>query len=330
MFSTGTGRAERTQLRSSLLTVSKRPTVDSSIVPAGTSLLDVMLRLSGHRQSRITVIDNNEHVIGFLATAEFEQEIEAGNAIGDLSWKTRSIESLLLARLQSANDSVDGDGLPSNLQPVAEEVPCQTIVEDGSLLGLITDTDVFVSLNRIEELLSEATLDQLSGLMNRAAFMQRCREELERSNRTGVPLVLVLFDMDEFKQINDLCGHPAGDKVIQQISECIYSQLRSYDVVGRLGGDEFAALCCQCQGSDIGAPIRRIQAAVSELIPPSQFPHPKLTLSIGAASVNGTPKVQVTDLYAVADECLYAAKRAGRNCAYHSGCEQGHTPNRVG
>lgn len=328
MISLDTSHKKRTHLRSSFLKLSKRSIDDGSIVTAGTSLLDVALKLSGCGVTQITVIDGHGAVLGFLSVSELEQEIEAATSAGDTSWKTRAIESLLLARLKPLSASDDGWEPPQH-QVAIEDVTCRSIVEDGRLLGLVTDDDVFVSWRRIEELLSAATIDQLSGLMNRAAFMQRCREELDRSNRTGVPLVLVLFDMDKFKEVNDICGHPAGDRVIQQVAQCIQQQLRSYDVVGRLGGDEFAALCCQCKITDVAAPIRRIQASIDELVPPPKFPYAKLTLSIGAAAATGIPRTSVTDLYAAADECLYAAKRAGRNCAYLSGVEANRTPQRV-
>ena len=128
---------------------------------------------------------------------------------------------------------------------------------------------------------------------------------------------MILIDVDNFKQINDTCGHKTGDAVLQMVGGCLKRHLRSYDVVARFGGDEFSAVCTDCDWDSVGSPIMRLRDGLKHLSIPAEMGRRGVTLSIGAAVIRrGYGRFTASDLVSAADEALYEAKRAGRDRAY--------------
>jgi diguanylate cyclase (GGDEF)-like protein len=103
-----------------------------------------------------------------------------------------------------------------------------------------------------------ALVDPLTGLFNRRYAEKRLREEISRSQRKGYPLTLVLFDLNDFKQINDQFGHPAGDEVLRAFSGALNRAVREADLAARLGGDEFVMLLTECDAAQAEAIVGRI------------------------------------------------------------------------
>lgn len=161
--------------------------------------------------------------------------------------------------------------------------------------------------------------DYLTGWHNRRFLHLRLREELARARRHGSAVSLLMLDLDRFKQINDGCGHLAGDEALREVAARIESQVRASDTAARFGGDEFAVLM---PGADAGQAARlaeRIRAAVAsgpvEAGPGIAVP---VSVSIGVATLAATPasgdlKALAEHLLAEADAALYRAKAAGRN-----------------
>lgn len=156
-----------------------------------------------------------------------------------------------------------------------------------------------------------ATIDPLSGLANRRHFLQVANEEAQRAQRYDLPLTIALADIDHFKRVNDLHGHPAGDAVIRQVSELLRSQLRSSDVLGRWGGEEFilllpstdaAAAVLMCER--LREELQRTPCAVGGISLP-------ITMSFGVRRVD--PLAGLERAVKSADEALYEAKQKGRN-----------------
>ncbi|MFI5179975.1 MAG: GGDEF domain-containing protein [Thermoanaerobaculia bacterium] len=160
----------------------------------------------------------------------------------------------------------------------------------------------------------QATTDPLTGLANRAAFLERARLEIQRAERSGRPLAVVLLDLDRFKSVNDRFGHPAGDRVLTRAASAISQTIRGIDLAARWGGEEFAVLLVEADESTAGAVVERIREAVSALAPP-RVPVP-VTVSAGIAVHHGLfERSQVEGLLRRADAALYAAKKKGRNRA---------------
>ncbi|CAN5606252.1 hypothetical protein BH10ACI4_BH10ACI4_33550 [soil metagenome] len=149
--------------------------------------------------------------------------------------------------------------------------------------------------------------DLVSGLLNRRGIEQRLTVELTRIARSSQKLSVALIDVDHFKRINDTAGHAAGDAALRNVAEAVSTQLRAYDALGRYGGDEFLLLLPQTQVADATIVAGRFAQSLRALSPDLE-----ITLSIGITEAN--PGEAVADLLQRADEALYSAKHAGRNC----------------
>jgi diguanylate cyclase (GGDEF)-like protein len=152
--------------------------------------------------------------------------------------------------------------------------------------------------------------DELTQLANFREFERRVREELERADRYGRPLGLLIFDIDHFKRYNDRYGHAAGNEALKSVSATIRAGLRQTDIPARYGGEEFAAILPETEAEGMGQTAERIRVAI-EAIPPIDG-RDTLTCSIGGALFpeDGTTPEQ---LFAAADRRLYEAKDLGRN-----------------
>ncbi len=180
---------------------------------------------------------------------------------------------------------------------------------------LVQVLDVTERKSSEERLRFLADHDPLSGVFNRRRFEQELRRELDHGGRGRHGSVLLLFDVDGFKAINDTLGHATGDAVIARLGDTLRNRLRSSDVVARLGGDEFAALL---RRTDVAAAMKAaegIQTLVSDRL--TELVGAELgqvTLSIGVAPIAGPGSAQTPDeLLGAADRALYEAKRAGKN-----------------
>jgi diguanylate cyclase (GGDEF)-like protein len=154
--------------------------------------------------------------------------------------------------------------------------------------------------------------DPLTGLPNRALFVQRLDRALTETRRSGSPTVLLYLDLDRFKNVNDTLGHAAGDELIRVLADRLGAVLRSGDCLARLGGDEFAVVLCDSSSADeISALCERIIAEVSQpfqLLGSAAF----VGVSIGVAIAPdcGTDRAEIMRK---ADIALYRAKLEGRN-----------------
>lgn len=159
-----------------------------------------------------------------------------------------------------------------------------------------------------ERLAIFASTDQLTGILNRAAFTTLLEGRLAEEHPRGALLIL---DADNFKAINDSYGHEQGDAALRLLSSAVRGVLRKSDLLGRIGGEEFAVFLPSADGFTAEAVSERIRHAVSVTpFTPSGRPH-RLTVSIGGAVFDRT--LPLADLLRVADQQLYLAKQNGRN-----------------
>ena len=182
-------------------------------------------------------------------------------------------------------------------------------------LTLSTST-IFIVLGAIlgmqeDHLRCLAATDSLTGLLNRRYFSLRLSQEVAHAKRYQTPLSLLVIDLDWLKAINDGAGHDAGDRAIRGVASTLSRTLRATDIAARYAGDEFVALLPQTSATEAMGLAARINACVAELNHgPEGAP---LSVSIGVADLEGTTSSTAEDLFAAADEALYAAKAAGRN-----------------
>ena len=162
------------------------------------------------------------------------------------------------------------------------------------------------------DLWRQARQDTLTGAMTRGAFLDRLEQALSARRRSGTPLTVVMLDLDHFKRVNDGLGHAAGDAVLRAVASALRSGLRGGDDLGRLGGEEFALMLEGADGMAAAEIAERLRETLGSLSIPG-YPGLHVTASFGVAEA-GLGCDDADSLLAAADACLYASKRAGRDC----------------
>ena len=161
---------------------------------------------------------------------------------------------------------------------------------------------------RIEEL---AELDELTGSSNRRCIMRMLDEEIARAGRSGSPCSIALIDLDWFKRINDVYGHPTGDEVLRTFAITMFANIRSVDRFGRYGGEEFLLVLPDLATDGAVLALAGLRAIIAELDWSAFSPGMKVTISAGIATLK--PDETPDTFLARADRALYAAKARGRN-----------------
>jgi diguanylate cyclase (GGDEF)-like protein len=191
---------------------------------------------------------------------------------------------------------------------------------DAPIHAISQIQDVTESHAMSERLSYQASHDALTGLVNRREFERRVETAINASAEEACEHALCYLDLDQFKIINDSCGHVAGDALLKQLGSILKTKVRRSDTIARLGGDEFGILIERCPSDE----AREIADAVLDAVRNFRFSWEDKTFSIGA-SVGLVPitsgEETVTDLLRLADSGCYAAKDHGRNRIYV--CEPG-------
>jgi diguanylate cyclase (GGDEF)-like protein/PAS domain S-box-containing protein len=208
-------------------------------------------------------------------------------------------ESLLLAR--------DGSefGIEDSAAPIRDA--------DGAVLGAVLVFHDVTEQRRLSgEMRFQATHDALTGLHNRLELESRLRALLAEAASDGSTHTLMYIDLDQFKVVNDTCGHAAGDQLLQQVSRLIADTVRSRDLLARMGGDEFAVLLERCTPEQ----AQRVAQAICDRLEVYRFEHDghrfRIGASIGLAPADARFPTAAAVLQA-ADSACFAAKEAGRN-----------------
>ncbi len=152
-----------------------------------------------------------------------------------------------------------------------------------------------------------ALIDPLTGLFNRRYAEKRLKEEISRSQRKGYPLTLVMFDLNDFKRINDQFGHSAGDVVLKAFSDCLSKAVREADLAARLGGDEFVMLLTECDSV-------QAEAIVNRLNPPDvTLDGQRVEIRFAAGWKQYQHGAQAQDMLNEADKALYQNKQRSKS-----------------
>jgi len=175
-------------------------------------------------------------------------------------------------------------------------------------------SNIAMTLEKISlfnEIRSLSIRDGLTGIYNHAFIVEALKDEVERSRRYGSLLSIALFDIDDFKKVNDTFGHLAGDAVLQKLAELLKSSLRAIDIVGRYGGEEFLAILPETDGINGYIVAERFR----ERIEKESFTNDegKFNITISGGVAHFTQGMDVNKLIKIADDNLYAAKRGGKN-----------------
>jgi diguanylate cyclase (GGDEF)-like protein len=176
---------------------------------------------------------------------------------------------------------------------------------------------------QLAELDALARTDALTGLQNRRAFDEALRREQARAARHGVPLSLILADLDHFKAVNDVHGHPAGDAVLRSFAASLGELFREGDGLFRFGGEEFAVLLPHADLPGAIRAARRLVAATARRAFTRGTVVLRLTCSVGVACFEAPAGDLGWDLVSRADAALYTAKRDGRSRAHGQPLSEG-------
>jgi diguanylate cyclase (GGDEF)-like protein len=177
----------------------------------------------------------------------------------------------------------------------------------------VTYGNVSDLVRNADEMAELAMKDTLTGIYNRRHFMARLDSEWKRFRRYERPLSILMLDIDHFKSINDRYGHDVGDQVIVAVAQLCATQTRDSDVAARIGGEEFAIILPETNLDDACAAAERLRVAVAENPFATRTGVLTVTASVGAALAEANV-AGLAELMKRADEALYAAKHAGRNC----------------
>jgi diguanylate cyclase (GGDEF)-like protein len=277
-----------------------------SIRPAQRRDRAVLVRMDSAQAGQVTSLDGPEVRIGR----------QLGNGI--------VVDDEGLSRVHAR---VYYDGLHYTVQDLKSSngtyVNSQRIVEaplaDGAVLQLgpkvcfrfsLTDENQEKILRQLYE---SSVTDPLTGAYNRHFFLERLKAELAYAARHKAPASLLMFDVDQFKLVNDTYGHPVGDAVLRTIASTALELLRLEDLLARYGGEEFVVMLRGIALPGAARAAERIRAGIAQR-PTHVAEHViPATVSIGVASLTCVGKADSESLIALADRRLYLAKHAGRN-----------------
>jgi diguanylate cyclase (GGDEF)-like protein len=153
-----------------------------------------------------------------------------------------------------------------------------------------------------------SVLDPLTGLLNRTGFEDRFEELCQQALHAKSSVCLILFDLDNFKAVNDHHGHDVGDDVLREVASRARDGIRRFDLLYRLGGEEFALLL---PGVESAAGVRHAER-LRRLLADSPVSGLAITASFGVSAASGSA-LELASLYRAGDQALYAAKKGGRN-----------------
>jgi diguanylate cyclase (GGDEF)-like protein len=186
----------------------------------------------------------------------------------------------------------------------------RTFTANDQEVLMILANQVGIALHNAE-LYERATVDSLTQVYLRRHFFQRLQELIRKGPQSKDPLILIMLDIDHFKQINDTYGHPAGDQVLRELGQLLRQNLRDEDIPARYGGEEFAILL---RGTTytVGQQVaERIRSSAERFSFNAKQTPIQLTVSIGIGQRN--PDENAEALLSKVDQALYRAKRGGRN-----------------
>jgi diguanylate cyclase (GGDEF)-like protein/PAS domain S-box-containing protein len=202
-----------------------------------------------------------------------------------------------------SNRVIQDPGSPPYVLGNAHDVTAQILAEEA----LKTSEDRLQLALEIEKNVSR--VDFLTGIPNRKTFYEAVETEVHRAVRYRRPMTLGYIDVDNFKSVNDVLGHAAGDDLLKVVATTIQVALRRTDTVGRLGGDEFAILLPETSAEAAGVAVGKVQRSLQEAVSRHSLP---ITFTVGVVTYT-TPLESVEQMIKRADELMYQVKRNGKS-----------------
>ncbi len=280
-----------------------------------------------------------ESIADGVITTNKQGKIEYLNAAAELftGWTLADATGQAFSEVYQAHDEISGQQLGSILdQPLNQNLPIsdsgtynvhsrhgdQHTVQhtaapiknrNGRIMGaVVVFHDVTAARAMQKQLSHQATHDSLTGLMNRSEFEKQAAELITHASSGNEEHVLCYLDLDQFKLVNDTCGHIAGDELLRQVAQLIAGELRSGDSIARLGGDEFGILLRSCPIEQGVLACENIREAIKDFRFPWEEKQFSIGVSIGVVKIDAETQ-NLSQLLSWADTACYAAKDLGRN-----------------
>lgn len=260
----------------------------------------------GHDLGKKYALDKNAHVIG--RSAKTDIHIDQESISRNHAKITNNGKGVAIRDLGSTNGTYVND------EPVDEHV-----LRDGDLIKIGRTIFKFLTGGNIEsqyheEIYRLTTIDGLTQIYNKRYFQEALEREVSRSVRYERGLSLLMFDIDFFKRVNDDHGHLAGDTVLKKLAEAVRKAIRREDILARYGGEEFAILLPESTLEQATVLAEKLRAMVEAC--PFSFDGKTMpvTISVGVAGMPAGAGVGPDQFVELADQALYRAKNAGRNC----------------
>lgn len=273
---------------------------------------------SGGRHGACLVVIRGDR-LGARVDLEISPVVIGRGVDADFQIASRSVSRSHCRVLQREGRYWVEDLRSTNQTFVNDERIDQHPLKDGDQVRIGKSVLKFLDAGSLEagylaEMREHAVRDELTGLYNRRHLMDLLAEEVARAqSQPDRHLILVMMDIDHFKEINDLIGHLAGDAVLRQLSRVLHDRVREDDTLGRIGGEEFAMIMPDTTLAQAGEVCERLRKAVCEQ--PYVIEDGRkidVSVSMGLASWQANMNA-MSDLLRFADQCLYRAKSAGRN-----------------
>jgi len=254
------------------------------------------------------VIKSGEGILGWVA------EHRKPAIVSDVSKEPRYIPAVKGAKSQITIPLIIAEEVEGMLNIESEKLAAFSLEDQKALLALAEQAAVAIEKAKVlANTQYLAITDDLTGLYNHRFFKQKIREEITRARRFGSELTLLMLDMDDFKKINDTCGHPAGDRVLKEVAAIIRNTVRETDIPFRYGGEEFSVLLPQTGSQGAMEVAERLRQAIEAFsFPCSAGIVIQTTVSIGIATFPNDA-ANWSELVTIADSAMYRAKLEGKN-----------------
>ena len=260
-------------------------------------------KLQSHLSERETEVADLVRVVEQVVATMSGQTTSIGQLSGSSDRLTRIVEidDLRILKRRLSLELV-------TLRRVIDEQRQQHEEHQKKLSG-----EVALLQKRLDRVREEASLDGLTRIPNRARFDRTLRRWVSMHKHSGQRFVLAILDVDDFKNINDTCGHPEGDRVLCEIAMALRTHVRSTDLVARYGGDEFVVLLA---GADLAHAEQRVRTALARIrdvkIDATSSDGSPVVVSASAGLTEWTTHDSATDVVTRADRALYEGKAEGK------------------
>lgn len=206
------------------------------------------------------------------------------------------------------------------LEPLDLRVKTTPVELENEKFTIFAIEDISIERERdklMEELKLMSETDELTELYNRRFLYEEAERELARAQRYHHPISFFMVDIDHFKQVNDTYGHLMGDKVLVEFAKTVRDSLRKMDLIVRWGGEEFVILLPEADKEQACIAAQRLLTKVAEMTVETEQGDISITISIGTTGIYAGEEITFDEVMKQADDAVYLAKDAGRNCVVH-------------